>query len=250
MSFHTVAWTATVATVSATDVPPVADQQILVQNNHFVFSNLATILYAAWMHAVAGQAQFVTPSLRQVTSPRLHNLIRAAQPATFPQLQDYRRNPLQIKPLEELQLLVTNAAATSGVGWGVAGINTGNAKQSQAGQPFTLRGIATTAAVAGAWTLINVTWSDSLPNGRYAVNGLSHASAGGIASRLIFKNQVDRPGALSQVSEFLIQNQMFLDGGLGEYGTFENYAMPQVEVLALSADTAHVVLLDITRLTG
>lgn len=251
MSFHTLAWSSTVAQATAFDVVPIPDQNVLIQNGHFVFQQDVRLLYASWMHAVAGQAQFITPSLRLITAPRQHNLIRAVQPATFPQLQDYRRNPLSIKKLEELQLSVTNAAATSGVGTGVAGIDTGNMRTAQAGQTYVLRGTSTVAAVANTWTLLStIVWSDSLPNGRYAVTGGVVASANAQAFRLRFQNQLDRPGGLSQVSEFLVQNGMFLDGGLQEWGQFDNYAMPLVEVLVNGTDASHVILLDITRIAG
>lgn len=251
MSYHTLAWSATVAQTTAFDLTPVPDQNVLVQNGHFVFQQDIKLLYAAGMGAVAGQMQWVTPTLRLITPPRIHNLIRAVQPATFPQLHDYRRNPLLIKKLEELQLSVTNAAATSGVVSAIAGIDTGNQRQAQPGQTYTLRGTSTVAAVANTWSLLsNITWSDSLPNGRYAVTGGEVASTNAQAFRLRFQNQIDRPGGLSQVSEFLIQNQMFLDGGLAEWGQFDNYAMPLVEVLCNGADNSHVILLDIVRVAG
>lgn len=251
MSFHTVAWSATVAATSQTDLTPVSDQNILVQNSHFVFQQPARLLGATYMHAVAGQAAFSTPTLRLITSPRMHNLIRAVQPPTFPQIHDYRRNPLVIPKMEELQLLVTNAAVTSGVGTGVAFVDTGNMRQAQLGQTYVLRGTSTVAAIANQWSLLSaITWIDTLPVGRYAVTGGVVASTNAQAFRVRFQNQIDRPGGLSQVSEFLDQNYMFLDGGLGEWGQFDNYAMPLVEVLCNGADASHVILLDITRLTN
>lgn len=248
MSFHTLAWSATVATVSQTDLTPVPDPVMTIQNGHFLPQVDCRPLFAALMCAVAGQAQWSSPSLRQITQSRWHNLIRAVQPATFPQLHDYRNGPLNFKALEELAVLVTNAAATSSVETALAGIDIGKSRPAPSGPIYTLRGTATTASVAGAWTQIAMTWSDSLPTGMYSAVGLTHASANGLAARLIFENQVERPGTLSQVSEFLIQNPLFLYGNLGEFGQFHSYRMPNVEVLCNGVDSAHTVLLDLVRI--
>lgn len=248
MSFHTLAWSATVAATTETDLTPVPDIQQTIQNSHFLPQQDWLMRYISVMHAVILNARIVTPSLRLITTPRIHQLTTSAAPATNPMLADYRNTPLRLKGLEEVVLDITNSAVTSGRATGVAGMDTGNYTPAPQGQVYTLRGTSSTTAVANAWTQITMTWADTLPTGMYSCIGGMHASANGQAFRLVFENQTDRAGALSQATENLQTHEMFLFGGLGEWGKFHSYRMPNVEVLANGADASHVVLIDVVKI--
>ena len=95
--------------------------------------------------------------------------------------------------------------------------------------------------------LTDLTWTNSLPQGTYSVCGLSVYSATAIAARLIIQNQVPRPGIVASADVTTTQEPMFSYGEMGEYGRFESFVMPQVEVLAHTADTAQSVVLQVIR---
>jgi hypothetical protein len=117
------------------------------------------------------------------------------------------------------------------------------------GNVYTIRGTGVATLGATAWTNINpITWQNTLPNGLYAVVGGAFQSATCLAGRVIFENTPYRPGAVGQQLITDWTNDIFRNGGLGVWGQFHNYAMPQVEFLASAADTAQTVFLDLVKI--
>jgi hypothetical protein len=84
-----------------------------------------------------------------------------------------------------------------------------------------------------------MTWPDSLPDGIYACVGGLHFGAGAVASRIIFNGQSWRPGSPSIVVVTDQPSPIFLNGGLGEWGRFEQTALPQIEVLCNATTSTH-----------
>ena len=116
------------------------------------------------------------------------------------------------------------------------------------GPIYSLFGTASTTLTVDNWSeLTDLTWTNSLPQGTYSVVGLSVYSATAIAARLIIQNQVPRPGIVASDTFATVQSPMFSYGELGEWGRFESFVMPQVEVLATTADTAQTVVLQVIR---
>jgi hypothetical protein len=247
--FHLLANYINIGTTTDTDITPVTDNVILIQNSHFVFQSDMSLLLATLMEATPSRARIVTPSLRIPSTPWIRPLLGAATPPNNPHLADYRYNPLTIRALEEFEWLATSgltmgnehATALSWVGDGIT--------PAPAGRITTLRGTSTTAASANAWTSVTVTWQDTLPSGVYAIVGLQHQSANAQACRLIINGQQWRPGALSVTSLANSSHPAFLKGGLGQWGTFRSVAMPIPEVLCNAADAAHEIYLEFVQIS-
>jgi hypothetical protein len=103
-------------------------------------------------------------------------------------------------------------------------------------------------AASDAWTSVSVKFDQTLAAGRYAVIGFQHQCDGLLCARLIFDNQVFRPGTIAvPLTEKNGMGDpsygrpsgartapMFYDGSLGVLGYFDSYAPPRIEVLALS----------------
>jgi hypothetical protein len=68
-----------------------------------------------------------------------------------------------------------------------------------------------------------------------------------LSGRLIFEDQIDRPGGIGSSAADLNNEPMFLKGGLGVWGRFNSNRMPNVEFLCNAADTAQEIYLDIIR---
>lgn len=243
---HTVAYTDSVAAVTNDDIPAINDDIIPIVNSHFQFQQNRDLLYAFAAGLGLDRARIVSPKHRQVTLPfiRPHNV--GVLPVNDPNVADFRANPFRLAGLEEIAI----EASTTGVGPNrihvLLGVATSRTPAS-AGDIYTIRGTSTTAAVVNTWTTITTTWADLLGAGDYDVVGLEVFSTNAIAARLIFDDQMERPGGVSIGALGNRTHAMFYKGGLGRWGTFRSTNMPRVQVLANVADASHEVFMDIIR---
>lgn len=246
---HTCAFTVAIGQVADLDVPAVSDDVLTIQNNHF-FPNVSyDLVAAAAMSATVNRAKIVSPSLRVVANPFIRPIILAALPPALPAIADYRSNPFQLPAEEELAIQGTSdlGAATerfNALLWLSNGITT-----PPRGRTFTIRGTSTTAAVANTWTSQpTISWSDTLPTGRYAVVGLNYIATNGVAARVIFPGQLERPGVLAGATNGVQPDPMFGKGRLGVLGYFYTYAMPIIQVFNNGTDAAHTYFLDLVKI--
>lgn len=225
---HTVAYAASIADVTAVDVTPVPDGLMLIQNGHFVPQYQYGLLYASYQAVGPTRGRIITPNFRQFTTP----WIRPTQPSIVPgdetNLADYRANPLTLKPLEEVQFEAFQTSGGAAVvvsvqGWTKTGM--GNVPQ---GDIYTMRGTGTTTNGVRAWTIVPITWQDTLPNGKYACVGLEYFGTTALAARLIFEEQWERPGVLGGGLSTNNVSPIFRKGRLGVFGRFDANRMPTV----------------------
>ncbi len=247
MSFHLLAFTVSAGDVTNSDVPALTDDVFTIQNGHFLPAEDWMLIWAAQFSALHENGRIVTPSLREISLPFIVPIGAAVLPASDPNVADYRDQPMQLKRLEEIANEVSTTAAGPSRVTGLYGVAR-DRRNAPAGTPITMRGTSVTAAVTNAWTTLAVTWSDNLPQGKYAVVGLTVQSTNAIAARCNFPDQEERPGSVSIGALTDKQLAMFTKGGLGEWGQFNSFAMPDIQVLANVADAAHVVYLDIVKI--
>lgn len=248
MSYHLIAWRANIADVTATDITPIPDAIMLVQNGHFVPQVDHMLLFAAYQAAGATRARLISPSMRQITTPWIRPTAVAIVQGVEAHVADYRSNPLRIRALEELQLEAFQTTGGAAVVVGLAGIQRTPTMPMPQGDVYTMRGTGTAMLTAGAWSLATITWQDTLPNGTYACVGLRYFGVTGLAARLIFEEQVERPGCIGAGLTASQQHPMFGHGGLGVWGRFSANRMPNVEFLANAADVVEEVYLDFIRI--
>lgn len=247
---HTIAWRESGGAGSAAfDIDPVTDGIMTVQNGHFLPQKNYQMLYAYFGAAEALRARFITPTFRQLSTPWIRPINLAIVPVDEPNFADYSQNPLLIRGLEELQLEGYQANVGALVVAAVAGLASIPPGPAPSGDIIAMRGTGTTTLTAGSWTNCAITWQDTLPNGTFAVVGLEVIGATVIAGRLIFEDQVERPGCLGQSLVSGNGPQLFRYGGLGIWGRFNAYRIPSVEVLGNAADTAQEVYLHLLRLS-
>ena len=247
MSWHCLAHSTTIATVAETAHVPVPDSVFTVQNARFLPQRNYGLLFAYMNGLLVNQCRISSPSIRQFSPAQVRPIDLAALPVTRPGVADYRNNPLLLKALEEISVTSINSAATSGVYHSLLGVSDGAMIPVPGGDIFTIRGTAATTLTVEQWSLLAVTWADTLPAGRYACVGLHAVSTGAVGARCIFEDQVLRPGSIGFALESAIPHPMFLKGGLGVWGYFTGNRMPNVEVLSISADTAETVYLEFIR---
>lgn len=244
---HTVAWRVSAADATLVDITPVPDSVMAVNNAHFVPQVDNSILYAYAGAATLNRARLSSPSLRQVSTPWIRPQGTALVPLDEPNIADYRANPLTVRGLEELAFEAMQTTGGAAVIVGVAALTREGMGMAPQGQTYTMRGTGGTTVTAGAWSLVTVTWQDTLPAGNYVVTGFEAVGVTCCAARLIFEDSVSRPGCVGQSLVSGNNNPMFRKGGLGAWGRFTGNRMPNVEFLCNAADTAQEMFLDFVR---
>lgn len=245
--FHMVGWRASIADITEVDLTPVVDEILTIQNAHVQPQNDMDILFAGYFAAGATRARFESASLRQMTTPFIRPTAAALLPPNIAQIADYRNNPLRIRAVEELIVRAFQTSGAPAVAVVLAGIAPPGSRVAPQGPVYTMRGTGATTVTAGAWSTCAITWQDNLPNGQYAAVGMNAIGATALAARLVFEDQVWRPGCIGGATPPVSPPEMFNKGGLGTWGRFNNNRMPNVQFLCNAADTAQEVYLDFVR---
>lgn len=107
------------------------------------------------------------------------------------------------------------------------------------GEELTIKFTSTTSAVANSWTLLTITLSQTLPEGRYAMLSSELFSTTAQAHRWTFWNQFYRPGLPSSTAQSNVQFPGVRDYRQGLMGQFSNVTLPNLEVLCNSTDNSH-----------
>lgn len=89
------------------------------------------------------------------------------------------------------------------------------------------------AVTTATWqSTTDFAFEDTLAAGCYAVIGLEVQAAANLAARLTFDNQVLRPGTIATEAAGQRTADVFYDGSLGEWGRFESYSAPRLELFS------------------
>lgn len=246
---HTAAYVASVTAASVeTDIAALNDGVLTIANGHFLPQRPMRLLWAGVASATMSRARFSSPSIDVVTSPFIRDINVAANMGDPQRFANYIDDPLQLAALEELRYLHTHTAAGAEINYGVVGLDWQTIPQP-AGNVYTIRGTAVGTLVINTWSQVGaITWQNALPTGTYACVGGVFMSAGCIAGRLTFENQVPRPGGLGILTIGGRTGYVFRNGILGVWGVFHNYAMPTAEFLSVSADVAEEIYLDLVKI--
>jgi hypothetical protein len=236
--YHTCAYTLLIGSTADTDVPAVQDDIIQIQNNHFILPQDMRLLAAMAMSPTIARARLVSPTLRQIANPYIRPVQSSAVPGNNPDFYPIAPNPTLLRAFEETQILGTAAPATTERFTTLLWIGDGPTMWP-VGNLYPLRWTSSSAAVANAWTTIQIVFQDVIPSGVYTAVMSEHFSANAQAHRWIFSNQVWRPGQISSPSN---QNRLpyeMYEGFLGQLGVFRSNDLPRFQCLCNGADAAH-----------
>lgn len=237
-----------VAAATPTDLAPVQDEIFTVQNGHWVPQSDIYAWFANLRATTAvGVGQIVTPSLRQVSSPFIRPVSAGSAAGVEIPTADWRRNSVLLKGLEEVEVLVSQASGGSAIVSSLLGVSAGPIPPAPSGTVYTMRGVGAGVLISGVWNNVPIVWQDSLPAGFYSVIGMEYVGASAVAARLIFEQQVWRPGCPGILDDTGVTGELFTRPNLGEWGRFNSYRMPNLQFLSDAADTAQEVFLQFVR---
>src|SRR5438105_90964 len=191
------------------------------------------------------------PKFRTIARPVINPVDQSATPTENIRIFEYWRHPLQLNPVEEIQFLRTNTTGVAERDFVVLTVGD-NQRNVPQGDLYATRATTAFTPTVATWTAGVITVDDILQVGRYSIIGARVNNTGGIAARFIFPGapvqgglpQI-RPGTLVAQNNAQEAYYWMRYGMMGEYGQFESFALPQVEVMAAVAAANPEVFLDI-----
>jgi hypothetical protein len=249
--FHLAAYQATIDNTANTQLAGLVDPVLSrsVSSSAYIFQDKYKCVAGVYIGTTAERAMLVSPTLRQVNPPFFRPIIAAAKPASLSELAWYADQPFTIPALEEVAPQVTSGTAGTELATFLLWVTQGLVP-IPAGQIYTARATATITAVPNAWTLGSFTLDQSLPSGNYAVVGAECIGTTILGFRLVFPNQLFRPGAIGHAAVGDINDWRLQTRRLGVWGQFLNTAPPQLEILCTAADTAQELYLQLIPMSG
>jgi hypothetical protein len=223
-----------------------ADQHVRVVGDDIVVPSKLNKLAGAYAWgADLSQAQLSSPSLRRRALLDLEPWDSADEPTSNPPWHNWFEHPIILDESEALNFNMAEDNAGAGDGACFVWLMDEIEEIPEDAQIFTVRCTNTTTLVADTWTNGALTFSQTLPAGKYGCCGAYATSAGLRAFRFNPVGHDWRPGAIGFDTGQDYGDPIFRYGGLGKWFEFEHDSPPTVDFMSLSADTAQVVYMDL-----
>jgi hypothetical protein len=216
----------------------VSDQLLSIQANDFQMPVPFWLLAGYVQGTTITRGRFRTSSLSLRGNPQIWPFnVGVTLPPADPNMLDLREFPLKLLKEENLRCETSNTLACGTEQHTACALVTPLQPNYNINFPMPrwVRATSAVTSVAFGWsTLGALTMEDNLEGGSYVVLGMMIQEADCIFGRLVFQNQFLRPGCLGQAALTSKPHPMF-NGGLGIWGFFNTYSLPQVETLHIAA---------------
>lgn len=209
---------------------------------------LAHIVGGAIMvnHATVVRGQFAAPSLRMHANLDIEPLvISAAVFGSPPEVLFHPMSAIPLTPDEALNCFIEATPGGAVAQYGLVWLSDGP-QEHVTGDIISIRATSTVQQVAGAWVNGNLAFAQTLPAGRYQVIGFRCRSTDGVAARLVFPAQVNRPGVAVVNALGDLDPTPFRYGRFGSFGEFPHTIPPTLDILGGVA-AAQVSILDLLK---
>lgn len=249
MGFAVLDYNLTAAAAGATnsDMTAVSDADFSQRNSHYIFTERYNMLGVSLVGASVIRGRFQVPTWNAIGEFTLFNANRGLQPPSNCQVDWYIPAPLPVPLNEEFQIQASNnlGAATeqeNAILW--LATQDWSMNLPRGVMPICVRATAAITPTINVWSGPSaITLIQSLRGGVYAVVGATMQGTNAAAFRIIFPRyrlyhgRKLRPGGLIQNAlGDVVNNQMHpWIMGLGEWGRFHTFELPQVEVLGTTA---------------
>lgn len=247
--FHLAAWYESIDPSAALVLIAAVPEQTLfaVGDDIRVPEGFANIIGQAALEndASAAAAQVQSPSLRMLTNLDVEPIIAAAVFGSPPEVLFHPQNPIAVVATEAINFAVNSDPAAAAAHYGLVWLSDGP-QQAIIGHIFTLRATATVQQTVDGWVNGNMTYGQTLPAGRYQVVGMRARSTDCVAARLVFPEQIPRPGVPVVNAIGDLDPKFFRYGRSGIWGEFPHDVPPTLDVLGGVA-AAQTVFLDLIK---
>lgn len=226
-----------------TNVAAVSDQHVAVSGDRIYVPSLNYLIaeYAAQADG-SYHAQLQSPSLRSKTLLDLAVIEQAGYPTGHDAFLPHFASPIELDVNEGIEALINKPADGAVVATLLAWLSDG-ALTPVTGEIITVRVTATITSILGQWVNGALTFSQTLPVGRYAIVGANFTEDGGdlIAFRFVVAGYGWRAGGLSVGTFGSLPNSAQRYGGMGIWAEFDSTTPPTLDVLAFAAAAQTIV---------
>lgn len=246
-------WAGSVAQNASQAYVPAPNDQVLLKFDANTYIPQKTLrlqrLYALAPNAT--EISIDSPLTRPIGPPQIQPFDTGTEPSTLPPINKYDANAMTWATNDPMGIRVSRAGSGAAdcqvLGW-VSDTQVGKVD----GPTWPVKmSVPSTVLTTTSWVGQTATVGQSLPPGNYRVVGMSALGSTLLAARLVFQNQVWRPGCLAQDAAAEYDWEWFRRGNFGDYGVFNAYALPTVELVGLSAGAATATIwIDIQPLSG
>lgn len=195
--------------------------------------------------ASLARAQIQTPTLRQLANLDIEPIVQGLVLGSPPENMLWPETPVPLTPDEAMNFAIQADPAAPVINRGLVWLADGPQSPVK-GNIFTVRATSAITLVTGTWVNGSLTFGQTLPAGRYQVVGMRTRGTNLVASRLVFPEQVARPGAaaVNAIPDLDVWYARY--GRMGVWGEFPHTNPPTVDCLGVT-DTSQVHLLDLLR---
>lgn len=220
-----------------TDIPMATDSSVTVLNGHPLFPVPLYVQYWYGIGSTMTRVRLSTPRVKAIARPVLNVVDGNTAPSDPLKIMEYLRHPIMLNPVEEVQMLRSHTGAGAEQNHVVLAVGD-NQRNVPQGDMYVARATTAFTGTANAWSVGTLTMDDTLQVGRYSIIGAKVIDATGIAGRFIFPG-APISGALPQIRPGVVCRQAETQsswlpahfGGLGEFGQFESFALPALEIM-------------------
>lgn len=221
-------------TLTNTVQPPIQDQIIATQNSAIFLMDDRKLLAAYGGGTGLLSTLLSSPTLLQNGYPAIYPIDSGALGGNLPATYRPMQNGLILPAREQIQVLINH----TGAGPDQLATMLFHTKQFRNAPPGPFKTIQATATGANGnlvWSLLTMSLTQGLKRGRYACVGMAAQGTNLLAARLVFPQQVDRPGCMCTIDATLYEWDDYRYGNMGLYGVFDNDNLPQIECFGTGA---------------
>jgi hypothetical protein len=216
--------------------------------NNPIFTDQVYLMAAAVLGADTTQAQIYSPSIAPFGNINLKEMGLSATPGSFPRIQDFRSRPIMIPTNEQISALITDTVGVDDSFHFWLCDKAWSRSQVQALGRYIQYWTCAPTRVAGAWSGgYAITYQNQPQGGWYVIHDVVCFNAVCRAFRVIFpkgptvNNRIWRPGDFCLQALANLQRPGW-ENGKGDWGSFNTFEPPTIEVLA---DAAGATTLDL-----
>jgi len=252
--FHTSAYFASIANDGALHQLTAVPDSIYPSYGLGLLSSTLSYLHAlGFVGTSAVRGQFQAPSLRDYGNLDVQPPNVGTAWDSPPRLDDHSRKPIPLAVAEEWDTFAAQDDAEDAEDeYCVLWTSDGQIVPVPPKKIVQLHWSASITLTAGVWSLIQMTLSQPLYPGTYAIVGARCLSAGALAFRFVPSGNPQgvpfRPGGIGVQTEDQMDWPLQRHGGWGSWMQFTNVNVPQLEILSISDDTSEEGIIDIVPL--
>jgi hypothetical protein len=247
--FHLAAWYESKDPAGVlTPIAAVVDQSVFTSGNDIrVPTQMPNIVGQAALaaDASAAAAQIQSPSLRAMVNLDIEPLVAAAVFGSPPEGLFHPLSPISVAADEPVNFALNSDPSGAVDHYGLVWFGDGP-QQPVPGNIFSVAATSAVTLSAGVWVNGVLTFTQTLPLGRYTIVGMRARGTNLVAARLVFVGGAFRPGvpAVNALSD--LDPKVFRYGRHGTFGVFHSNTPPTVDGLGIT-DSAQKYIFDLLQ---